>query len=243
MRQTRASNWRCFATPVQRELLARFFHQPKVNSMIEIGEVLSTLAGQRPVFHSEADFQHALAWKIHQSLPSALVRLELPVQVNQQFLHIDIWVACQDTILAIELKYKTRGLAIQVGNEQYRLKDQSAQDIGRYDFVKDVQRLEQVTLAHPNVTGYAILLTNDSAYWTKPPSHSTADADFRLHDGRVLKGILAWGINASAGTMKGREQPLQLRGEYYLHWSDYSHPSAERCGKFRVLVVKVLPIQ
>lgn len=42
--------------------------------------------------------------------------------------------AYQDIVLAIELN-KTRGLSVKVGSEQYRLKDQSAQDIGRYDFI------------------------------------------------------------------------------------------------------------
>ena len=210
--------------------------------VLEISEVLSFLAKQRPVFHSEADFQHAFAWEIHQRLPSALVRLELPVQIGQQFLHIDVWVVYQNATLAVELKYKTRKLAVHVANEQYRLKDQSAQDTGRYDFLKDIQRLEQVVGVHPNSIGYAVLLTNDSAYWKKPVNRSTNDADFRLYDGRVVEGVLAWGVNASDGTKKNREQSLELQGKYQLRWSDYSHLSSERYGQFRSLVVKVSPI-
>ena len=30
--------------------------------MIEIADVLNELSERRPVFHSETDFQHALAW-------------------------------------------------------------------------------------------------------------------------------------------------------------------------------------
>ena len=210
--------------------------------MIEIGEVLSVLAKKRPVFHSEADFQHAFAWEIHQKLPTASVRLELPVQVKNQFLHIDVWVAAQGAILAVELKYKTRGLSVQIGDEQYRLRDHSAQDIGRYDFMKDIQRLEQVAVAHQNTTGYAILLTNDSAYWVEPANHSTVDANFRIHDGRIVEGVLAWGAKASDGTKKDREQPLELQGKYLLQWVDYSHPSSARYGEFRSMVVKVTPI-
>ena len=210
--------------------------------MIEIGEVLSVLAKKRPVFHSEADFQHAFAWEIHQKLPTASVRLELPVQAKNKFLHIDVWVAAQGAILAVELKYKTRGLSVQIGDEQYRLRDHSAQDIGRYDFMKDIQRLEQVAVAHQNITGYAILLTNDSAYWVEPANHSTVDANFRIHDGRIVEGILAWGAKASDGTKKDREQPLELQGKYLLQWVDYSHPSSARYGEFRSMVVKVTPI-
>jgi hypothetical protein len=210
--------------------------------VIEIGEVLSVLAKKRPVFHSEADFQHAFAWEIHQKLPTASVRLELPVQAKNKFLHIDVWVAAQGAILAVELKYKTRGLSVQIGDEQYRLRDHSAQDIGRYDFMKDIQRLEQVAVAHQNITGYAILLTNDSAYWVEPANHSTVDANFRIHDGRIVEGVLAWGAKASDGTKKDREQPLELQGKYLLQWVDYSHPSSARYGEFRSMVVKVTPI-
>lgn len=210
--------------------------------MIEIGEVLSVLAKKRPVFHSEADFQHAFAWEIHQKLPTASVRLELPVQAKNKFLHIDVWVAAQGAILAVELKYKTRGLSVQIGDEQYRLRDHSAQDIGRYDFMKDIQRLEQVAVAHQNITGYAILLTNDSAYWVEPANHSTVDANFRIHDGRIVEGVLAWGAKASDGTKKDREQPLELQGKYLLQWVDYSHPSSARYGEFHSMVVKVTPI-
>ena len=207
--------------------------------MVEIGEILFALAKQRPIFHSEADFQHAFAWEIHQRLPMASVRLELPVQVRNRFLHIDVWVAYQSAVLAVELKYKTRGLSIQVGNEQYHLKNQSAQDIGRYDFLKDVQRLEWVGAQHRSFTGYAILLTNDSAYWAKSTNSKTVDADFRLHDGRVIEGVLAWSDKASDGTKKNRERAIELQGKYHLRWTGYSHPSSDRYGEFRSLVVKV----
>ncbi|MDH7561744.1 MAG: hypothetical protein QHJ34_16205, partial [bacterium] len=69
------------------------------------------------------------------------------------------------------------------------------------------------------------------------------DADFRLHNGRVLEGILSWGINASEGTKKNREQPLVLQGRYDLQWSDYSRPSSASYGEFRFLAVKVLPVK
>ena len=34
--------------------------------MFDISDLLTGLAESRKVFHSEADFQHALAWQIHQ---------------------------------------------------------------------------------------------------------------------------------------------------------------------------------
>jgi hypothetical protein len=50
-----------------------------------------------------------------------------------------------------------------------------------------------------NFIGYAVLLTNDSAYWIKPANHDTVDADFRINDGQVLEGVCDWSVNASDG--------------------------------------------
>lgn len=223
--------------------------------MLEISEVLSALARQRPVFHSEADFRHALAFEIHRRLPGARIRLEVPVNWGDGTLRVDVWVVYQDAALAIELKYLTARLSVQVeregGSEQYRLKEQSAHDLGRYDFIRDIQRLERVTAAHQrayrSVTGYAILLTNDPVYWKGPRQkgrrqEEASDAAFRLHEGRVLEGCLSWGRRASRGTMKGREEPLKLRAKYVLEWSDYSQVGlGEGREEFRALVVKVVP--
>lgn len=45
--------------------------------MIDIATAISSLGRKRPIFHSEADLQHALAWEIHLALPDAAVRLEV----------------------------------------------------------------------------------------------------------------------------------------------------------------------
>ena len=41
-------------------------------------ETLDALAMKRPIFHSEADFQHSLAWTIREAHPAIDVRLEWP---------------------------------------------------------------------------------------------------------------------------------------------------------------------
>lgn len=207
--------------------------------MLDIAEILIALAAQRPIFHSEADFQHAFAWEIHRRLPNASIRLEFPVRPLNKQLFLDVWVAQGDAIFAVELKYKTRALSVYIGDEQFALKDQSAQDIGRYDFIKDIQRLEQIVAGRKNVVGYAILLTNDSAYWKPPRDRLTVDASFRLHQGRTLRGTLSWSAAASEGTTRSREQPLRLDGTYRVPWESYSQPSNKSCGSFRYLAIKV----
>jgi hypothetical protein len=209
---------------------------------LSVSEVLKALAKERSIFHSEADFQHAIAWEIHKRLPRASVRLERPVKVSHRDkrLHVDIWVEQGDDVLAIELKYKTRALDVLVGSERYALRSQSAQDLGRYDFIKDIARVETFVVdRRPQATGCAILLTNDPSYWKQPLNYNTADARLRLHEGSSLHGRLGWGPSASAGTTRGREDLLQLVGSYTLRWEDYSRPADGSYGGFRFLVVEV----
>ncbi len=142
-------------------------------------------------------------------MPNAAIRLEYPLSHLDQQIHLDIRIAQSNAVLPIELKYKTHALNIEVGSESFVLKNQGAQDHGRYDFIKDVQRLEQVLTQHENSIGYAILLTNDRLYWNAPRREDTIDADFRLHNGRILEGTLGW-QNAGAGTTSGRESDIVL---------------------------------
>lgn len=207
--------------------------------MIDINKALFGLAGKRLVFHSEADFQHALAWEIHQQNPSFSLRLEQPFFVDDKSIYIDIWMHNREETIGIELKYKTRLLDVRIDDEKYHLKNQSAQDCGRYDFVKDIQRLEQIHLRQKNFTGYAIFLTNDSAYWKTPSTNKTIDADFRVHEGRVIEGSLNWGDKASDGTKRNREETLILHNRYVAQWENYSKPSPTNYGEFRCLVSKV----
>ena len=123
--------------------------------------------------------------------------------------------------------------------EIFDLLNQSAQDIGRYDFLKDIQRLERIVFDRNDIVGYAVFLTNDSAYWITPRNINTVDANFRIYQGRILSGELSWGSHASEGTMRGREETIHIKGAYNLNWQDYSEPSQESYGKFRYLLVKI----
>jgi len=206
--------------------------------MIDMNEMMSRLSKSRPVFHSEADLQHALAWEIHKHYSNCSIRLEIKPPYLKERIYLDVWCVHGKEIIAIELKYKTRGLIVNVNEENFGLLNQSAQDIGRYDLIKDIQRLEQIVSSRSSIVGYAIFLTNDSAYWTIPRSNQTVDASFRIHDGRILTGELSWAPGASEGTMHGREDRLHVKGAYNLKWKDYSEISQKSYGKLRYLLVK-----
>ena len=204
----------------------------------DLAGVLDALRAHRPVFHSEADFQHAFAWEVQRAAPQARVRLETRPVAG---VRLDLLVTAADgtTSSAIELKYLTRAWSGEVGAERFELMSQGAQDIRAYDVVKDVSRVEHDVAVLPKCNGAVLCLTNDPSYWARP-SHDreTNAAMFRLYEGRRLQGDCRWGPLTGAGTMKGREQAIRLTGTYDLRWQDWARvPGA--AGTFRMLVVEV----
>lgn len=210
-----------------------------LSNSINLHEVLQSLAQQRPIFHSEADFQHSFAWLIQQKFPDAAIRLELPFEREEHSRYLDIWVSTPIRNFAFELKYKTRKTTAIVNGEEYRLKNHGAQDVNRYAVLNDVERLEHLIFSHNKNIGYAIFVTNDSGYWTHAIKSDAIDADFRLHDKREIHGLLSWGRNASTGTTKGVERPIDLKGRYVVEWRDYSELPQVQYGRFRYLVVEI----
>ena len=209
--------------------------------MLDVNELMDDLARDRPVFHSEADFQHALAWHIHEAGLDPRIRLERPVEWpdSRKRIYIDLWLPGSN--IAVELKYLTRKLDFEHEGEGFALRDQSARDVRRYDFLKDMQRLEQLS-SRPDVrAGLAILLTNDPLYWEDPAPHhkETYDADFRIHQGLKKAGRMAWSEFASSGTTKGREEAISLKGSYPLEWEDYSNVKDGAHRRFRYLAVQI----
>lgn len=202
---------------------------------LDVHAILKELASTRPVFHSEADFQHALAWEIHKRIPKADIRLEIPCAGVG---HVDCLVKTTGQTVFIELKYKTARLKAKVDGDDYALRNHSAQDIARYDAIKDIRRLEELTKAFGGV-GLAIFLTNDHGFWQRASKSSTVDAAFRMHEGARLHGSVGWGKGASAGTMKGRETAISLAGTYAIHWRDYSTVLGKGSTTFRYCVVNV----
>ena len=206
--------------------------------MLDIDRLMAGLAEIRPIFHAEADFQHALAWEIHQAMPDCQIRLEFNASTDSaERRYLDLWLPTVK--VAIELKYCTRNLDAIFADERFALKNQSANDVRRYDFLKDIQRLEQSVESGPAETGVAILLTNDPLYWKPAGTSDTADAAFRIHEGREITGKLAWSEKAGSGTTKGRAQAITISGDYILRWRDYSQLPEPGKSRFRYLAVSV----
>ena len=209
-----------------------------VDTLIDLNAVMKALAGRRPVFHSEADFQHALAMELAKQYPEAHVRLEYR-PLSDERIYLDLWVCTPSQKIAIELKYKTRSISVAWKEEVFDLANHGAQDIAAYDVWKDVQRIERVCSKRTDVDGYVILLSNDSSYWNGSTSEGTVASAFRVNEGRIVNGGLSWASHTGNGTMKNREKPLDINGTYSIAWRDFFRFGTDPKTVFRYLTIPV----
>ena len=198
---------------------------------------LQSLSADRPIFHSECDFQHALAWAIHERVPNANIRLEKPHEINGKRRYIDLVVEQDGITCFMEIKYKTTETALVNKGETYSLKQQGAIDQGSYDILKDVQRIEAVVGECNGRFGFSVILSNDPRYWRPRRRTDAIDIAFQLVDGRVMTGELAWAPHAGRGSIEKREVPLTLRNRYEVRWNRYS--SLPASNEFRCLTLPV----
>jgi hypothetical protein len=191
-----------------------------MEKIMDLMKPFEQLRKKRPIFSSEKDFQFALAWEIKLLYNDANVHLEYCPDITQN-VHIDIFVEINNKIYPIELKYKTKRAFTKIDNEIFCLKNQAAQTLGKYDFLKDFQRMENLAKIIQNFDcGYTLLLTNDPSYWEKNKKDAI-DVEFQLLHGIIKTGKMEW-KGASNGTIKGREAPINLMRKYKIEWKQYS---------------------
>lgn len=211
--------------------------QVRLAGTLDLDLLMSNLASARPVFHSEADMQHEVAWAVRSLAPDLSIRLEARPLAG---MHLDLLVSHtqSERRTAVELKYLTDLWSGTVAGEQFSLKRQAAQDIRAYDVVKDLVRLESLA-GRTGWDGLLLVVSNEQRYWTASGRLAETNASaFRLHEGTVLTGSRIWGPATSAGTRKRREADLVLAGSYECRWLDYSDLPGRR-GRFRYLAIPV----
>ncbi|MDP9428072.1 MAG: hypothetical protein M3Q47_03970 [Actinomycetota bacterium] len=208
-----------------------------------VADVMARLAAGRPVFHSEADFQHAFGQVLHGLAASCGIRLKVPQghSLQGQVEHLDLLCFGPQGRTAIEFKYFKASWTgiVSAGDgpstETFELRNHSATDEGRRDYVFDIARLEQLCAAQPGTNGVAIMLSNAQGLW-RPPKVAplTRDREFRIHEGAVLSGTLKWG---------GGDYPKNTRtlsGSYPMAWQPYSDLPGPR-GEFPWVAAEVMP--
>lgn len=158
-------------------------------------------------FHSEAQFQFELAWRLQESYDCKANLEDLTVLVKGdkkkggdkdkiiQKMYTDIVLENNNYRVAIELKYKTASFECHSNGQEIHLFRHGAADLGRFDYLMDVNRLELLVYSEKAMNelellnkfftvkeievkkkcnkAFAVLLTNESAYWEK--SHKTTN--------------------------------------------------------------------
>ncbi|MBC9822831.1 hypothetical protein H9I49_16190 [Terrabacter sp. MAHUQ-38] len=194
---------------------------------------MKALSLERPVFHSEADFQFSFAQAVKALEPDVQCRLERPILNSStgRTEYLDLLCSGAEGETAIEFKYFTRRWHGVVGNETFQLREHAAIDLLRLHFVHDVARLEGFGFPR---SGLAVLLTNEPGLWAQS-ARNTRDRDFHLYEGRELSGTLLWAEGAYTPNTR------ELRGAYALKWQDYATLDEQRGGRLRYLALEVLP--
>lgn len=160
-------------------------------------------------------------------------------------IRLDIVVIKDNEFLPVEIKYKTKRISHPIIFKRFDknvqdvniLKNQSAQDLGCYDFWKDVRRIEIIKKNYQdNVKGgIALFLTNDNYYWNGNIKESTACYNFRLSEmNQTLKK--KWTNDVS---IKVKHPNFNLDKSYKSEWIDKK--IFQDCPKeiFRCYLVKV----
>ena len=202
-----------------------------------IERALSVLSRTRPAFHSEADFQHALAWTIREQNPDYSLRLEVPLR-GPANAHLDLLIMSERST-ALELKYHKGALKTSVAGEEYDLTGTAPRDVARYGFLKDIQRLERFVLEYSISSGFALMLTNDLRLWSDSEIDQRIDKEFDLSEGHTIKGHLNWAAHASVGSRIDGSKGIELSGKYRCTWHRYSIVPNAKHGEFKYLLIQV----
>jgi len=127
---------------------------------------------------------------------------------NREKMDIDIVIEKDNFFYPIELKYKTRSIQIDLKRfgedlkDSKFLKDQGGIPRGRYDFWKDVARLEFIkeSFKQKICKGFCVFLTNDRKYMEEEIKTSK---DFTMEEGKPHKGFLSFKTPSLAQKHKG----------------------------------------
>ena len=156
----------------------------------------------------------------------------MPFFVEAVKVYVDIVVSNGQEYVPIELKYKKkklRGIVNLFGQNMGNgivLKEDSAQDFGRYGFWKDVRRIEFLTKAFENVkNGIVLFVTNDALYKTTPGVR-THSKNFTMGNDTVIyhkDTNCCWPFNSLDRVSYESCPCFKLEKEHDVNWSNYTY--------------------
>lgn len=159
---------------------------------------------------------------IEYHIPSGLIRAY--PWTDSQNIYIDIVLHKNERYYPIEIKFKTISQNIPAtifgSNTSIVLGHHGAQNIGCYDFWKDIRRLELYESNFANVEcGIMLFISNDESYIKPPLNANTGYAQFSIHEGRVVNigQMLNWN---KILTISANRPPITLSHAYNLTWNN-----------------------
>ncbi len=181
---------------------------------------------QRPetAFYSEASFQLSLGIELFKRL-GVTARLEMRVPETGEYL--DVFYQHQRCRVGVELKYKTRATT----KPGFEYLNQGAQNNGRYDVLRDVERLESFKKSKVIDKGFGIFVTNDK-YYMSTIGASAGVAPFELSEGRIIPNAL------KAGWV-GRTGEIRLAGSHSVKWIAANRAATAAEEIFQALIFEV----
>jgi len=209
----------------------------------DIIQALNTLSKVRPVFHSEADFQHELAHKL--AIKGFNCRLEKPysIMVNCEEIRAELDILVVENgqnETAIELKYVKKRYAGIHSDEHFDLAESWSANLSRFDCFADFQRVSALVNAGKATKGFCIFLTNKENAWNHDVTASgNLGSQFSIHEGRVLVAgeILNWIGNPHEGNVGTKRLPpycpIEINQNVKLKWIDYSNSGT--CFRYLLL--------
>ena len=205
-----------------------------MTNLIEIvqQDIFAFLGSNEELLFNERDFQMHLATWLRNSINSyddVDVEYYVPWQELDDYiweseLRLDILVKKDGEYCPVELKYKTKKIERKISrfdevlhDKVVVMKNQGAQDLGMYDFWKDVHRVELVRNRFKNVKGgLAVFVTNDPFY-TKASRPNSNNYLLNMTEGKhsVVKH---WQNEDSACAKMKSYKSFEVEKEYSIKW-------------------------
>lgn len=205
-----------------------------MTNLIEIvqKDVFAFWESYNELLFNERDFQMHLATWLRNSdnhyddvdVEYYVPKTELDNYIWDSELRLDIVVKKDGEYCPVELKYKTKKVERQISRFDEMLddkvvvmKNQGAQDLGMYDFWKDVRRVELVRNRFKNVKGgLAVFVTNDQLY-TKASRQNSNNYLLNMTEGKhsVIKH---WQNKDSACAKMKSYKSFEVEKEYSIKW-------------------------
>ena len=193
-------------------------------------DVFAFLESNDELLFNERDFQMHLATWLRNSanryddvdVEYYVPRSELENYVWDSELRLDVVVRKEGEYLPVELKYKTKKVERKIlrfdealSDDVVVMKNQGAQDLGMYDFWKDVRRVELVRNRFERVKGgLAVFVTNDILY-TKAGKPTSNNHMLTMNNG-VHPTQKHW-LN-SESTCAKTHPDFEVEQEYSIEW-------------------------